>query len=278
MGVHRIPARLLEQPVRVAVVGCGGTGSAVAAGLAYLHQTMRAFGHPAGLEVTLVDGDNVSPANCVRQPFSRGEVGANKAVVLATRMNVFWGLDWDAIPEHLGTGGRTYADLVVGCVDTRAARTIIQTVYSDWAHYWLDFGNDAESGQFVLGELCDPAEPGREEPDHTGYEELDDDTPARLPAAHELWPEIVDEGLDVDDGPSCSAREALTRQAPFTNQVLANHGLALLAQLFRYGEIRHHGGYVNLRTGTVRPIPVPDAPAEKADAGERAPEREAAAA
>ena len=37
METHRIHPELLERQVRVLVVGCGGTGSAVVAGLPYLH-------------------------------------------------------------------------------------------------------------------------------------------------------------------------------------------------------------------------------------------------
>jgi len=44
---HTLPSHLLTQTVRVAVVGCGGSGSAIAAGLPLLHQAMLAFGHPA---------------------------------------------------------------------------------------------------------------------------------------------------------------------------------------------------------------------------------------
>jgi len=37
METHRIHSELLERQVCVLVVGCGGTGSAVVAGLPYLH-------------------------------------------------------------------------------------------------------------------------------------------------------------------------------------------------------------------------------------------------
>ncbi len=57
---HEIPSSLLQKKVRVTVVGCGGTGSAIAAGLPYLHQAMVALGHPHGMSVTLVDGDRIS--------------------------------------------------------------------------------------------------------------------------------------------------------------------------------------------------------------------------
>src|SRR5246500_2776144 len=101
MESHQIHPELLRHKVRVLVVGCGGNGSAIAGGLPYLHQAMLAAGHPYGLDVTLMDGDLVSAANCVRQPFSQAEIGHFKAVVLVSRMNLFWGVNWRAMPQHL---------------------------------------------------------------------------------------------------------------------------------------------------------------------------------
>jgi len=65
----------------------------------------------------------------------------------------------------------------------------------------------------------------------------------------------VDENLDMNDGPSCSALAALERQEPFVNAVLAQHALALLARLFRYGRIEHHGAFVHVAGNRVQPIP-----------------------
>ena len=48
MESHRIHPELLERQVRMLVVGCGGTGSAVVAGLPYLRQSLIAHGHPCG--------------------------------------------------------------------------------------------------------------------------------------------------------------------------------------------------------------------------------------
>ncbi|MGH9569857.1 MAG: hypothetical protein ACRD4F_09460 [Candidatus Angelobacter sp.] len=50
---HLIAGELLRKRVRVTVAGCGGTGSAIAAGLPYLQQAMLAWGHPFGLDVTI---------------------------------------------------------------------------------------------------------------------------------------------------------------------------------------------------------------------------------
>jgi len=245
MEIHRIHPELLERQVHVLVVGCGGTGSAVVAGLPYLHQSLVAHGHPGGLHVTVIDGDSISPANCVRQPFARSEVGLNKAIVLVNRLNLFWGLKWEAIPVHLRSGtfiSRTYigddlrAHIVVGCVDTRAARATIRDAVGKWSRvqYWLDLGNDAESGQFILGEPLN---------------ERNRRSKVRLRSAVELYPEICDPSLDNDAEPSCSAVEALERQSPFINATLAQHALALLARLFRHGEISYHGGFINLASG-----------------------------
>ncbi|MFD2274263.1 ThiF family adenylyltransferase [Undibacterium arcticum] len=69
MGIHMIHPRLLQQKVRVAVIGAGGTGSQVLNGLVRLHLALLAFGHPGGLDVTLWDDDQVSEANVGRQSF-----------------------------------------------------------------------------------------------------------------------------------------------------------------------------------------------------------------
>lgn len=238
---HLLPNELLTRQVRVVVVGCGGTGSAIAGGLPYLHQAMLAHGHPAGLHVTLADADRISETNCVRQPFSQSEVGLNKATVLADRVNMFWGLGWQAIREFVDERWSLNADLVIGCVDTRAAREkIMQSEMLQRATYYLDLGNNADSGQFVLGQ-----------PKGLDAEGL------RLPTVAHLFPEIVNPALDRKDRlPSCSAVEALDKQEPFINQTLAYHALAMLARLFRYGRLSHHGGFVNLATGKLQPLPV----------------------
>src|SRR5216684_1727561 len=150
---HTIPTCLLERKVRVTVAGCGGTGSAIAAGLPYLHQAMVALGHPHGLDVTFVDCNRISRANCVRQPFSVSEIGLYKATVLATRINLFWGLGWKGAPYFLDEGWLGETDILIGCVDSRTARRKITSTSAYWnCHYWLDLGNNADSGQFVLGQ------------------------------------------------------------------------------------------------------------------------------
>jgi PRTRC genetic system ThiF family protein len=246
---HLLPSGLLgRRPVRILVVGAGGTGSAIVMGLPYLHQAMKAWGNVHGLEVTLMDGDTVSETNCVRQPFSWSDIGQNKATVLINRINLFWGTKWNAYPEcfdesTLRSNHDRNPDLLIGCVDTRAARGVIErsvTRKSSYVTYWLDLGNNASSGQFVLGQPLNGRNRRKAE---------------RLRTVTELYPEITDTAVGEDPLPSCSAIEALERQEPFINQTLAASALAMLARLFRYGRLGHHGGFFNAATGKMTALP-----------------------
>lgn len=78
----------------------------------------------------------------------------------------------------------------------------------------------------------------------------------RLRTVSELYPEIADAAAGEDPLPSCSAVEALERQEPFINQTLAASALAMLARLFRYGRLGHHGAFFNARTGQMTALPV----------------------
>jgi len=202
-----------------------------------------AFGHPGGLNVTLIDPDTVSETNCVRQPFCRTEIELSKAVVLAHRTNMFWGLNWQGMQariEQLKNG--TQVDILIGCVDSRKARRAIHRwTMRSRVLYWLDLGNSAASGQFVLGQ-----------PNNSANRKKKD----RLPTVSELYPEIAAAKGKEDDQPSCSATEALTRQEPFINQNLAYSALAMLTLLLRPGSVSYQGSFCNLATGQLVPLPI----------------------
>jgi PRTRC genetic system ThiF family protein len=247
---HVLPSALIRSgPVRVLIVGAGGTGSSIAMNLPYLDQAMRAWGHACGLAVAMMDADSVSATNCVRQPFSASDVGENKATVLINRINIFWGTNWTAIPSRFHASffehDRTnLPDIVIGCVDTREARKAIEESFTralSSTCYWLDLGNNAASGQYVLGQPLNGQNRRKAE---------------RLRTVSELYPEIIDVDAGEDPLPSCSAVEALDRQEPFINQTLAASALAMLAQLFRYGKVIHHGAFFNAKTGQMSALPV----------------------
>ena len=174
-------------------------------GLPYLDQAMRVWGHPMGLEVSMMDADVVSETNCIRQPFSTSDIGQNKATVLINRLNLFWGTRWSAIPDHFHAKSFERSqdrgfDLLIGCVDTRAARKSIEESFTKSLRgtcYWLDLGNNAASGQYVLGQPLNAHNRRKAN---------------RLRTISELYPEVTDAAAGEDLLPSCSALEALNRQ------------------------------------------------------------------
>jgi PRTRC genetic system ThiF family protein len=247
-SVHYLHPRLMgsTRPLRVLLVGAGGSGSAVLLQLPFLEQALRAWGQP-GLAVTVMDQDTVSEVNVVRQPFSHVDIGANKAMCLVGRINMFWGFAWKAIPQAFGEGTATVpeCDLLISCVDTRKARHQIAESFKKLRApaYHLDLGNNASSGQYVLGQPRDRTVSARAQE-------------TRLPTVFERFPEIADITIAESPLPSCSAVEALDRQEPFINQTLAVSSLAMLARLLRYGQLTYHGGFYNAETGRVAPLKV----------------------
>ena len=172
----------------------------------------------------------------------RTEIGLPKAIVLAHRINLFWGLNWQGMQatiQQLKKGSDV--DFVIGCVDTRKARRAIDKwVSNSRVLYWLDLGNGASSGQFVLGQPKNSP---------TG----------RRSIAFRRWPSLPrnpQPDAKEDDQPSCSAAEALTRQEPFINQNLAYQALGMLTQLLRHGSVSYQGGFCNLATGQLAPLPI----------------------
>jgi PRTRC genetic system ThiF family protein len=144
--------------------------------------------------------------------------------------------------EHFKHQPRPDSDILIGCVDTRKARAEIASVLAHTSvRYWLDMGNNAASGQYVLGQPLNRINRRKRD---------------RLRTVAELYPEIVDAAYGEDPLPSCSAAAALERQEPFINQALATSALAMLSQLLRYGQIRYHGAFFSAKTGRMSPLPV----------------------
>lgn len=244
---HYLPAGFDNRQVNVLLVGCGGNGSQMLMGLASLDTALRAISSRS-LHVTVVDDDTVSEANLGRQPFFRCDLGNSKARTLTERVNLAHGLDWKAVHGRVpDTIGVKDTDLLITCVDTAAARRAIGAQLVEGRscpRYWLDLGNRAADGQFLLG--CPEPSAGKKA--------------ARLPTVMEYFPELADESAPEDDAPSCSVAEALERQSLFVNRVVASHALALLFDLLGRGSIRHAGAFINLASGQAVPIALPRNP------------------
>jgi len=239
-SVYRAPESLLDQVVSIALVGAGGTGSALTDQLASLEATLVQLGHP-GFDVTVYDPDRVTATNLGRQRFTRADLGLHKAIVLVHRINLFYGVRWKAHPGGAEDSPRGPAPaLLLTCVDSAPARIAV----ARWARseynptLWLDCGNGALQGQVVLG--------------HLGGERSA--LASRLPNVLDLFPELHE--MKDDDTPSCSTAQALRKQALPVNRVAATIALDLLYSLFRFGRLEHHGAQFTVDPLRVTPIPI----------------------
>ena len=247
---HYVANYILDPPheLTVALIGCGGTGSQVLTSLGRMNYALQRLGHP-GLRVVAYDGDIVTEVNCGRQLFAEQEIGHNKAEVLVTKLNMFFGTRWDCVQDMYGADSET-ANIVISCVDTVKARKMIasrlreQGMYdSNKVYYWLDFGNTQDSGQVVLGTV------GRTHQQPKGKRGC----VGMLPSVNDLFD--LSKLSEKNSGPSCSLAQALTRQDLFVNSVLAQTGMALLWKIFK-GVIDIHGAYLNLNTMKMNPIKI----------------------
>lgn len=242
--------------VTINLIGAGGTGSQVLSGLARMNEALIACGHP-GIHVYLFDGDIVTESNVGRQLFSPADVGLNKATCLITRINRFFGYDWEAMPEMYNHEGNYTSNITISCVDTIAARLHIDKALEanrgagDYygplykPYYWLDFGNSQKSGQVILGTIGQIQQPKKSK-----YK-----TVKVLPTCTKHFKGYIHVD-EEDNGPSCSLAEALHKQDLYINSTLANLGLSLLWKLMREGIIVHRGLFLNLDTLTANPIKI----------------------
>lgn len=251
--IHYTAGYLLNpsHPVTVNLIGCGGTGSQVLTCLARINHSLIALGHP-GIQVHAYDNDEITHANIGRQLFSPSDVGLNKANVLITRINRFFGTYWTAMPYRYGERRSSTANICISCVDSVASRKEIDRLNKsrkgkgsadlEGQYYWMDFGNGRTTGQIVLGTLQDIKQPKTKE-----YEVV--------PALRTITQIFDLSGVnEKDSGPSCSLAEALSKQDLFINSTLAQMGCAMLWKLLSTGSIDYQGMYLNLDTMKVNPI------------------------
>ncbi|WP_286150976.1 PRTRC system ThiF family protein [Bacteroides acidifaciens] len=240
-----------RHPITVNLIGAGGTGSQMLQSLARIDYALYKLGHP-GLNVRVFDNDIVTEANIGRQLFSPNDVGLNKADVLVTRINTFFGVNWESVSELYDGECEGFANITITCVDNVKTRLEIGKLSKLKQHhngydekkgyYWLDFGNQTDRGQVILGTI------GKiKQPEKSQYE-----TVPHLKTVHEMFD--LRKIKDEDSGPSCSLAEALRKQDLFINSTLCQLGSALLWKLFSEGKVSYNGVYLNLSTMTSAPI------------------------
>ena len=156
-----------------------------------------------------------------------------------------------------------FNNVVITCVDNIATRKKVNSIFREVnenytgdrkPYYWMDFGNENNIGQVVMGGNNYKKEmiflKRRNGGDTAGYPKEN-----LIPTVSELFPDYLKQ-KDKKDIPSCSVAESIAKQDLFTNSILAQLGCNILWKLFRQGYIEHHGAFMNLETLTVKPIKI----------------------
>lgn len=157
-----------NRPVKIVMLGAGGTGGHIAP---HLYRLLYALERP--VRFIICDGDIVEEKNLVRQNFTPADLGENKAKVLAERYSSVFGMETEYVPEFIESGERllsmlrartfptgpywhspTVKELVIliGAVDNNKSRKLCHEVFYKLDDLiYIDSGNGMHTGQIVCG-------------------------------------------------------------------------------------------------------------------------------
>lgn len=220
--------------VRITVVGCGGTGSWLAAQVARVGRVLIEQGRR--VQIVFVDPDRVSATNVPRSCFCEREIGELKAVVLARRYAAAWVLEIGTITERFApemiraSSNEDVLNVVVGCVDNAAARRSLSEVlvrrtpygYYDYGSsrqtILIDCGNTREGGQVLVGSVS------RQEEMRASFKGKSICT--ALPSPTWQHPELLEELEEERPDHNLSCAELMRRNA---QSLMVNHFVASIA-------------------------------------------------
>ena len=156
-----------ERPVKIVMIGAGGTGGHIAP---HLYRLLYALERP--VKFIVCDGDIVEEKNLVRQNFTETDLGLNKARVVAERYSSVFGLETSYVPDFIESAekleeltkpdvlrvseysGKTVTELVIliGAVDNNRSRQLCHEVFLKAENLvYIDSGNGEYTGQVVCG-------------------------------------------------------------------------------------------------------------------------------
>ena len=156
-----------DRPVKIVMIGAGGTGGHIAP---HLYRLLYTLDRP--VRFIICDGDIVEEKNLVRQNFTEADLGLNKARVAAERYSNVFGLETSYVPDfiesverldelvtpkvwHTGTyGAETIPGqvILIGAVDNNRSRQLCHEVFLNAEELiYIDSGNGEYTGQVVCG-------------------------------------------------------------------------------------------------------------------------------
>lgn len=152
----------LDRPVKIVVIGAGGTGGYV---IPHLYRIAYASGRPC--RIIIADGDIVEQKNLIRQNFAECDIGENKAQVMAERYSEVFGIETEYIPDFIeneqqlfellrfessGRNSNKPISILIGAVDNNRSRIMCNNVFKKLDDIiYIDSGNGEFTGQVICG-------------------------------------------------------------------------------------------------------------------------------
>lgn len=148
----------LERPVKIVMLGAGGTGGYAAP---HIYRLIHTLNRPARFLVA--DGDIVEEKNLVRQNFIHADLGRNKAAVMAERYASAFGMEIAYLPEFIededtlaslltSSAQDRKLPILIGAVDNNRSRQMCHNVFLKANELvYIDSGNGQYTGQVVCG-------------------------------------------------------------------------------------------------------------------------------
>lgn len=154
------------RPVKVVMLGAGGTGGYIAP---HLYRLLYALDRP--VRIIICDGDVVEQKNLIRQNFIPADLRRNKARVLAERYSSVFGIETEYVPDFIEDiqqlrrlteqahwyqqATRKFVDeqvILIGAVDNNKSRRLCHEVFRTAEDLiYIDSGNGEFTGQVVCG-------------------------------------------------------------------------------------------------------------------------------
>ena len=148
----------LERPVKIVMLGAGGTGGYAAP---HIYRLIHTLNRP--VHFLVADGDIVEEKNLVRQNFIHADLGRNKAAVMAERYASAFGMEIAYLPEFIENEdalaaltapdySRKELAILIGAVDNNRSRQMCHEAFMRAKELvYIDSGNGQYTGQVVCG-------------------------------------------------------------------------------------------------------------------------------
>lgn len=154
----------------IVIVGAGGTGSNLIARLAQFIASlnMKKTGTKS-VNVSIIDGDTVSPRNLERQNFCEFDVLQNKADVMQAAVSDAYHLSWNSygrfidsadelsrVFSYSGNSDNNSLNVLIGCCDNHRCRQVMEEWFASQKNgIYIDAANEFSVGEVVIGIRAD---------------------------------------------------------------------------------------------------------------------------